>query len=95
MAVDTDLSGEEREALEEGENSGFWRQSKYLRASVLTASLSGIIQGWTQSNLNGANAGMSAAFVLHINNKDPLRNTRDLWLFGLLNATPFLASGLL
>lgn len=95
MAVDTALSQEERDALDEEENSGFWNQSKYLRASIIMASLAGMIQGWTQSNSNAANEGIAADFNLHIGPDDPDKNTRDLWLFGLLNATLFFSAGLL
>jgi len=42
--------------------------------------------------MNGANIGITAEFNLFKN--DP-RNTGDLWLFGVLNAIPFLAGGLL
>ncbi|KAH0543170.1 hypothetical protein FGG08_002515 [Glutinoglossum americanum] len=84
MVFDERLSPEEREAILCEETSGFWRQSKYLKASILVTSLSGMIQGWTQSNSNAANAGMPAEFGL-----------RDLWLLGFLNSSFFWGAGLL
>ncbi|EPE32227.1 MFS general substrate transporter [Glarea lozoyensis ATCC 20868] len=74
---------------------GFWHQSKYLKGSVLSACLAGIIQGWTQSAMNGANIGIRAEFGLHdqVENGVP-RVTKDLWIFGLMNAIPFIAGGI-
>lgn len=45
--------------------------------------------------MNGANIGITKEFDLHHDIGDPQRNTADLWLFGVLNAIPFLAGGLL
>ncbi|KAH7327545.1 major facilitator superfamily domain-containing protein [Rhexocercosporidium sp. MPI-PUGE-AT-0058] len=66
------------------DDAGFWGQSKYLKGSVLSACLAGIIQGWTQSAMNGANLGLSQEF-----------NLSNQWLFGLVNAIPFFAGGML
>jgi hypothetical protein len=42
---DSYLADEQREYLRTGElNAGFWQQSKYLKGSVLSACLAGIIQ---------------------------------------------------
>jgi hypothetical protein len=95
MAVDEDIPQEERDALDREGTLGFWKQSKYLRASIIVASLAGIIQGFTQSNSNASNVEMATDFGLHIGPNDPDRNTRDLWLFGLLNAILFFSAGLL
>jgi hypothetical protein len=90
-----DLSDEEKDALREEEKCGFWRQSKYLRAGILMASLGGMIQGWTQSVTSGSNVQMPVDFNLHISKDDELRNIRDIWVFGLLNAILFFSAGLL
>jgi hypothetical protein len=47
--------------------------------------------------MNGANAGITKEFNLHYQDKagEPLRITKDLWIFGILNAIPFIAGGIL
>jgi hypothetical protein len=45
--------------------------------------------------MNGANLGITSEFNLHYKLENGRRNTGDLWLFGILNAIPFLAGGLL
>ncbi|KAI9766197.1 MAG: hypothetical protein M1839_005013 [Geoglossum umbratile] len=75
----------------EGENRyGFLKQSKYLQGSILSTCLAGIVQGWTQSAINGSSVGMRADFGLKATG-----NTADLWTFGALTAIPFLVGGLL
>ncbi|KAI9859758.1 MAG: hypothetical protein M1813_006475 [Trichoglossum hirsutum] len=74
------------EALENKENLDFWRQLGYLQASILTVSLAGMIQSWTQSNSRDVNARMPTELGLHIG---------AYVLDGVLNATPFLATALL
>ncbi|KAN0071903.1 Sugar transporter domain containing protein [Elaphomyces granulatus] len=82
--------------LEKGEEkASLWGQSKYLKCSLLIACLAGIIQGWTQSVINGASIGIDDEFNIHNEPNDPQRTTPDIWLFGVLNAVPFLAGGVL
>lgn len=73
------------------DSSGFWKQSKFFRATILTASLGGVIQGWTQSTNNGTAYGMPDEFSLCIRGDC---SAVDLWTFGMLNAIPFLSAGL-
>jgi hypothetical protein len=45
--------------------------------------------------INGSNIGMPIDFGIHYRPDDPLRNTTDRWIFGILTAIPFLAGGLM
>lgn len=47
---DNELTESEKRLLEEEKDkkTGFWKQSKFFRATIVTASLGGMIQGWTQ-----------------------------------------------
>ncbi|KAF2107090.1 major facilitator superfamily domain-containing protein [Lophiotrema nucula] len=81
-------------ALLQDENektAGFWKQSKFFRATIMTASLGGMIQGWTQSVNNGTIYGMPEDLGLQITKPS---KTPDLWVFGMLNAIPLLSAGL-
>ncbi|KAH9869803.1 hypothetical protein IAQ61_007016 [Plenodomus lingam] len=77
---------------EKNKQSGFWRQSKFFRATIITASLGGMIQGWTQSANNGTAYGMPDEFGLCFRGDDC--SSSDLWTFGMLNAIPLLSAGL-
>jgi hypothetical protein len=35
--------------MEKEKVTGFWKQAKFFKATIITASLAGMIQGWTQS----------------------------------------------
>jgi hypothetical protein len=46
--------------------------------------------------MNGANLGITEEFDLHYKRlENGRRSTADLWVFGVLNAIPFLAGGVL
>jgi len=75
------------------EDTSFWKQSKFFRATIITASLGGMIQGWTQSTNNGTAYGMPEEFGVCIQRKANCP-ANDLWTFGMLNAIPFLSAGL-
>ena len=95
MRYNDELTGPEKILLrdEDEKSAGFWKQSKFFRATIITASLAGSIQGWTQSANNGANSGMPQNFGLRVQPGDS-GNTSDLWTFGMLNAIPLLSAGL-
>ncbi|KAH7091340.1 major facilitator superfamily domain-containing protein [Paraphoma chrysanthemicola] len=76
---------------EKDKSSGFWKQAKFFKATIITASLGGMIQGWTQSVNNGTAYGMPAEFHLCITENC---GNGQLWTFGMLNAIPFLSAGL-
>jgi hypothetical protein len=89
------LTDSETKLLKEDEHksTGFWKQSKFLRATIMTASLAGMIQGWTQSANNGTAHGMPQEFNLCIARGGDCPSS-DLWTFGMLNAIPLLSAGL-
>lgn len=90
-----ELTNREKELLshEKDEESGFWKQSKFFKATIMTASLAGMIQGWTQSANNGTAYGMPTDFKLCYR-QDESCSASQLWLFGMLNAMPLLSAGL-
>ncbi|KAI4644341.1 hypothetical protein J4E93_006242 [Alternaria ventricosa] len=90
-----ELTDSEKELLEKekDESTGFWKQSKFLRATIMTASLAGMIQGWTQSANNGTAHGMPDEFGLCYRRGEGCPSA-DLWTFGMLNAIPLLSAGL-
>ncbi|KAF2822935.1 MFS general substrate transporter [Ophiobolus disseminans] len=65
---------------EKDQTSGFWQQAKFFKATIITASLGGMIQGWTQSVNNGTAYGMPAEFGLCYSDKC---SNQQLWTFGL------------
>ncbi|OXV10921.1 hypothetical protein Egran_01318 [Elaphomyces granulatus] len=90
------ISPKQLKYLKEGEKKAkLWGQSKYLKGSLLIACLAGIIQGWTQSAMNGASIGINDEFNIHTEPKNTQTTTANVWLFGVLNAVPFLAGGVL
>lgn len=93
---DAELTPWEKTLLlkEKDESTGFWKQSKFFRATIIVASLGGAIQGWTQSANNGTIIGMPEEFGLNMTQKLSDRNTGDLWTFGMLNAIPLITAGL-
>ncbi|RYN47105.1 hypothetical protein AA0114_g8015 [Alternaria tenuissima] len=90
-----ELTGREKKLLEQekDKSTGFWKQSKFLRATIMTASLAGMIQGWTQSVNNGTAYGMPDEFKLCVRRNHGCPSS-DLWTFGMLNAVPLLSAGL-
>ena len=92
---DAELTDREKVLVvnEKDKSTGFWRQSKFFRATIMTASLGGMIQGWTQSTNNGTAYGMPQEFNLCIKKSENCPSS-DLWTFGMLNAIPLLSAGL-
>lgn len=90
-----ELTVPERQLLEheKDEKTGFWKQSKFFKATIITASLAGMIQGWTQSSNNGTAYGMPTDFGLCYRQEENC-SASQLWLFGMLNAIPLLSAGL-
>ncbi|KAF2867314.1 major facilitator superfamily domain-containing protein [Massariosphaeria phaeospora] len=97
IRYDGEITSREKVLLEneKEKSTGFWKQSKFFRATIMTASLGGMVQGWTQSVNNGTINGMPEEFGLCITpGASCAGNTRDLWTFGMLNAIPLLSGGL-
>lgn len=78
---------------EKDKKTGFWKQSKFFKATIITASFGGMIQGWTQSVISGTAYGMPDQFGLCYRSEDHCRASQ-LWTFGMLNAIPLLSAGL-
>jgi hypothetical protein len=95
-----EITDPERILIErEKENTtGFWKQAKFFKATIITASLGGMIQGWTQSVNNGTAYGMPNQFGLYDPNMFGCYNdsctASQQWTFGMLNAIPLLSAGL-
>jgi MFS family permease len=83
---------------EKENTTGFWKQAKFFKATIITASLGGMIQGWTQSVNNGTTYGMPNQFGLYDPNMFGCYNdsctVSQQWTFGMLNAIPLLSAGL-
>jgi MFS family permease len=88
-----ELTDPEKDLLrkEKEKTTGFWQQSKFFRATIMTASLAGMIQGWTQSANNGTMYGMPFEFDVCYGRECP---TSDVWTLGMLNAIPLLSAGM-
>lgn len=88
----------ERRALESEQSPSFWKQAKLLtresRIILLTCCIAAVVQGWDQSTINGANLGWPSEFGLSVNLRDPNKNSGDVWLFGLVNASTYLSAAL-
>jgi MFS family permease len=91
----SEITEPERILIErEKENTtGFWKQAKFFKATIITASLGGMIQGWTQSVNNGTAYGMPSEFGICYVLGDKC-SASQLWTFGMLNAIPLLSAGL-
>lgn len=91
------FSGPELELLDEKNelSRGFWKQSKFFRATIVAASLGAMINGWTQSANNGTAYGMPKDFGLHVTKSGPddVPPVSHLWMFGMLMAIPWLSAG--
>jgi MFS family permease len=95
------------EGLTEGEKEAIrnevlhkWRQPKSLFFTIILCSVGAAVQGWDQTGSNGANLSFPVAFnisdaeTLPDGSPNPDRAT-NLWLVGLINAAPYIASALL
>ncbi|KAF1828804.1 hypothetical protein BDW02DRAFT_614210 [Decorospora gaudefroyi] len=89
-----ELTDPEKRLLETEKNkeTGFWKQSKFFRATILTASLAGMIQGWTQSTNNGTLYGIPDEFNLCHGGDDCASS--DMWTLAMLSAIPLFSAGL-
>jgi MFS family permease len=89
-----DITEPEQRLIEEEKDNatGFWKQAKFFKATIITASLGGMIQGWTQSVNNGTAYGMPKD--LGLCSEGHCSGASKLWTFGMLNAIPLLSAGL-
>ena len=66
-----------------------WAQPKMLYFTILICSLGAVLQGWSQTGINGANLFYPAQFGIGS------KSSRDTLLVGLINSGPYLCTGLL
>ncbi|KAF2723919.1 putative galactose-proton symport [Polychaeton citri CBS 116435] len=99
------LEESEKEALR-NEVLHKWRQPKALYMTVILCSVGAAVQGWDQTGSNGANLSFPVEFGIPDSEFLPgpngqmtdVRNPdyeRNLWIVGLINAGPYIASALL
>ncbi|KAJ5467644.1 Major facilitator superfamily domaingeneral substrate transporter [Penicillium sp. IBT 31633x] len=72
-----------------------WRQPKALYFTIVLCSIGAAVQGWDQTGSNGANLSFPDAFGI---SEDPAKSPhadRNLWLVGVVNAAPYIASAVL
>ena len=53
-----------------------------------------LLRGWGQSSINGSNLGWPDNFGFCVDLQNPKSEWHDIWLFGLLNASPYLSAAL-
>jgi MFS family permease len=84
------LEDDEKEVLR-NEVIHKWRQPKALYLTVILCSVGAAVQGWDQTGSNGANLSFPMQFNINDDPSDP-NYERNLWLVGLVNAAPYIAS---
>ncbi|GME57125.1 putative sugar transporter protein [Neofusicoccum parvum] len=95
------LTEEEKDALR-NEVTHKWRQPKALYFTVILCSIGAAVQGWDQTGSNGANLSFPQAFGIsdaeYLDDAETIPNpdyATNLWLVGIINAAPYLASAFL
>ncbi|CAG7994753.1 unnamed protein product [Penicillium salamii] len=89
----TDLTDPELTALRD-EVLHKWRQPKQLYFTIILCSIGAAVQGWDQTGSNGANLSFPDAFGIS-DAKGAPNAARNLWLVGVINAAPYIASAVL
>ncbi|OCL08590.1 hypothetical protein AOQ84DRAFT_221733 [Glonium stellatum] len=79
-----------------------WRQPKAMYFTVILCSIGAAVQGWDQTGSNGANLSFPQEFNIsdseYLDEANTIPNPNylhNLWLVGLINAAPYIASALL
>lgn len=92
------LTDAEKEAIR-NEVLHKWRQPKALFFTIILCSIGAAVQGWDQTGSNGANLSFPVAFGINDAQYLDAANTipnpdyaTNLWLVGLINAGPYIAS---
>ncbi|KAJ5552558.1 Major facilitator superfamily domain general substrate transporter [Penicillium frequentans] len=86
------LNGQEHEILHVEANYR-WRQPWALYYTIILNSIAAAIQGWDQTGSNGANLTFDVVFGIPNNAPacpDHATCTRNQWIVGLINATPYI-----
>ncbi|KAK3081242.1 hypothetical protein LTS18_008742 [Coniosporium uncinatum] len=91
----------EREALA-AEITHKWRQPRSMYFTVILCSIGAAVQGWDQTGSNGANLSFPVEFGIpdsqYLDAAETIPNPNyehNLWLVGLINGAPYLASAFL
>ncbi|TKA76777.1 hypothetical protein B0A49_05567 [Cryomyces minteri] len=92
------LTDQERDSLR-NEVIHKWRQPRSLYMTVILCSIGAAVQGWDQTGSNGANLSFPVEFGINdaqiINGVANPNYETNLWLVGLINAAPYIASAFL
>lgn len=94
------ITEDEKEAIR-NEVLHKWRQPKALYFTIILCSVGAAVQGWDQTGSNGANLSFPCAFDISDAEFGCDGNTfnpdyrKNLWLVGLINAAPYIASAFL
>ncbi|KAE8386827.1 MFS transporter [Aspergillus alliaceus] len=86
------LTGAEKKAIDDEEESGFFQQSKELKVTILTTACAAITQGWQQSTINASSLGWQDDFTPK---DDPGYWERNVLLAGLIDAAPWLSGSMI
>lgn len=84
------LRPEERNILQ-NEHKQLWKQPWKLYLTLITCSMGAIVQGWSQTGINGANTSFGAEL------KFPAEDgtVKYDWIFGLVNSATYFAAALI
>lgn len=85
------LEDYERDALRD-EVVHKWRQPRAMYLTVILCSVGAAVQGWDQTGSNGANLSFPVEFGIPDDDPTAPDYNRNLWLVGLVNAAPYIAS---
>ncbi|TKA33682.1 hypothetical protein B0A50_00518 [Salinomyces thailandicus] len=88
------LEEDEKEALRD-EVIHKWRQPKALYFTVVLCSIGAAVQGWDQTGSNGANLSFPKEFGIDDSDPTAPDYETNLWIVGLVNAAPYIASSFL
>lgn len=88
------VTDDEKRALREEKQIGFWRQPKTLRVTIATLCIAAIIQGWNQTGGNGANLTWPQEFGLTDPEIGRIAEGSATWIFAGVNAVTFLSASL-
>lgn len=93
-----DLAEDEKEALRV-EVQYKWRHPLKLYVTIVVCSIGAAVQGWDQTGSNGANLSFPVAFGIpdseEIDGQPNPDAEKNLWLVGVINAAPYIASAFL
>lgn len=87
-----DVTQFEKSALAREKSSTVWQQSKEMKIILLTCCAAAIAQGWDQASITGANLLWPSEMNLKVDLAKEDVRTRDVWIFGGVNAITYFAA---